>query len=94
MLKQGQYQPMPAAEQVVAIFSATPQSGRKSWVRDLDLSDIRRYEQEMLDWMRTEQKPLLAKITESGQLGEAEEKALAAALDRFASVFQPSRKLE
>jgi F-type H+-transporting ATPase subunit alpha len=94
MLKQGQYQPIPAAEQVVAIFSATPQPGRKSWVRDLDLSDIRRYEQEMLDWMRTEQKPLLAKITESGQLGEAEEKALVAALDRFADVFQPSRKLE
>jgi F-type H+-transporting ATPase subunit alpha len=94
MLKQGQYQPMPAAEQVVAIFSATPQPGRKSWVRDLELSDVRRYEQEMLDWMRTEQKPLLAKITESGQLGEVEEKALVAALDRFAGVFQPSRKLE
>jgi F-type H+-transporting ATPase subunit alpha len=94
MLKQGQYQPMTAAEQVVAIYSATPQPGRKSWVRDLEMSDIRRYEQEMLAWMRTEQKALLAKIAESGQLGADEEKALGAALDKFANVFQPSRKAE
>jgi F-type H+-transporting ATPase subunit alpha len=85
---------MPMAEQVVAIYAATPQPGRKSWVRDLELSDVRRYEQEMLAWMRTEQKALLTKIAESGQLGADEEKALAAALDKFANVFQPSRKAE
>jgi len=94
ILKQGQYQPMTAAEQVVSIYAATPQAGRKSWVRDLGLGDIRRFEQELIAWMRTEQKALLAKIAESGQLGEAEDKALAAALDQFANNFQPSRKLE
>ncbi len=94
ILKQGQYQPMSAVEQVVAVYAATPQPGRKSWVRDLEMPDIRRYEQEMLAWMRTEQKPLLDKVAQSGALGEAEEKELAAALDRFASHFQPSRKLE
>jgi F-type H+-transporting ATPase subunit alpha len=94
MLKQGQYQPMSMVEQVVAIYAATPQGGRKSWVRDLELSDIRRYEHEMLAWMRTEQKALLAKIAEAGVLGEAEDKALAAALDQFANHFQPSRKVE
>jgi F-type H+-transporting ATPase subunit alpha len=94
ILKQGQYQPMPAVEQVVSIYAATPQPGRKSWVRDIEMADLRRYEQEMLAWMRTEQKALLAKITESGQLGEAEDKALAAALDQFASHFQASRKVE
>ncbi len=35
ILKQGQYQPMAAVEQVVSIFSATPPAGRKSWLRDL-----------------------------------------------------------
>jgi len=94
ILKQGQYQPMTAAEQVVAIYAATPPPGRKSWVRDLGLGDIRRFEQELLAYMGTEQKALLAKIAESGQLGEAEDKALAAALDQFANHFQPSRKLE
>jgi F-type H+-transporting ATPase subunit alpha len=93
ILKQGQYQPMAATEQVVAIYAATPRPGKKSWVRDLDLSDIRRYEQEMLAWMRSEQRALLDKIAQSGALGDAEEQALAAALDRFASHFQPSRKV-
>jgi F0F1-type ATP synthase alpha subunit len=64
-------------------------------VRDLDLADIRRFEQELLAHMRTEQKALLAKIEESGQLGDAEDKALAAAIDQFANHhFQPSRKAE
>jgi len=94
MLKQGQYQPMSMAEQVIAIYAATPQPGRKSWVRDLAMSDIRRYEQEMLAWMRTEQKGLVAKIAETGQLGEPEEQALAAALDQFAKAFQPSARAE
>jgi F-type H+-transporting ATPase subunit alpha len=94
MLKQGQYQPMSMAEQVVAIYAGTPQQARKSWVRDLGLSDIRRYEREMLAWMRTERKELLGKIAETGVLGPDEEKALAAALDDFAKHFQPSRKAE
>jgi F-type H+-transporting ATPase subunit alpha len=94
ILKQGQYQPMTAAEQVVAIYAATPPAGRKSWVRDLDLGDIRRFEHELIAYMRTEQKALLAKIAETGQLGEAEDKALAAALDQFANGFQPTRKAE
>jgi F-type H+-transporting ATPase subunit alpha len=94
VLKQGQYQPMTAAEQVVAIYAATPQPGRKSWVRDLELGDVRRFEQELIAYIRTEQKALLAKIAESGQLGDVEDKALAAALDQFANHFQPSRKAE
>ena len=35
MLKQPQYSPMPMEEQVVSIFSCTPQEGRESWVRAL-----------------------------------------------------------
>jgi F-type H+-transporting ATPase subunit alpha len=94
ILKQGQYQPMSATEQVVAIYAGTPPAGRKSWVRDLELGDIRRFEQELIAFMRTEHKALLAKIAETGQLGEAEDKALAAALDQFANGFRPSRKAE
>ncbi len=94
ILKQGQYQPMPAVEQVVAIYSATPQGARKSWVRDLEMSDVRRYEHEMLAYMRANHAPLLARIKEAGQLGAEEEKALAAALDAFALVFRPTAKAE
>ena len=59
-------------------------------LRDLPVSDVRRYEQEMLAWMRANQAPLLAKLKQSGQLGEDDEKALGAALDAFAQVFRPT----
>jgi F-type H+-transporting ATPase subunit alpha len=94
ILKQDQYQPLPAVEQVVAIYAATPPQGRKSWVRDLELGDIRRYEHELLAYLRANHAALLAKIEESGQLAEAEDSALSAALDQFVSHFQPSRKAE
>jgi F-type H+-transporting ATPase subunit alpha len=90
MLKQLQYKPMPAAEQVIAIYSATPTTSRKSWVRDLALADIGRYEQELLDHLRSSKADLIAKIADSGKLEEDTEQALVAALDQFAGMFQPS----
>jgi len=94
ILKQPQYQPLPAVEQVVSIYAASPQASRKSWVRDLAVSDVRRYEAEMLGYMRANHADLLAKITQSGQLGGDDEKALSAALDSFAQVFEQSTKNE
>ena len=90
MLKQGQYQPLPVEEQVVSIFACTPPAGaEKSWVRDLALTDIARYEQEMLAYMRSEHAELLQRIRESGRLDEAAAGDLARALDSFTNVFQP-----
>jgi F-type H+-transporting ATPase subunit alpha len=94
ILKQPQYQPLPAVEQVISIFASTPQSGRKSWVRDLVVGDVRRYETEMLAYMRANHAGLIEKIEQSGQIGADEENALAAALDAFAQVFRPSAKAE
>jgi F-type H+-transporting ATPase subunit alpha len=92
ILKQPQYQPLPAVEQVVAIYAATPPPGRKSWVRDLAVGDVRRYETEMLAYMRGNHAAVLTKIRESGQIGADDEKALNAALDAFALAFRPTAK--
>jgi len=92
MLKQGQYRPMPVEEQVVSIYACTPQEGRDSWVRALALEDIARYEREMLAYLRAQHGDVLATIRESGKLEEGTARKLAAALDAFAGVFQPSRK--
>jgi F-type H+-transporting ATPase subunit alpha len=94
ILKQPQYQPLPVVDQIISIYAASPQPGRKSWVRDLPVSDVRRYEAEMLAYMRANQAALMDKIKQTGQIGSDEEKALNAALDAFAQVFQPSAKLE
>jgi F-type H+-transporting ATPase subunit alpha len=90
MLKQPQYSPMKMEEQVVSIYSCTPQGERNSWVRKYKLADLQRYESEMLDHVRGNHAEILESIRSTGKLEEAVEKQLMAALDGFAEVFQPS----
>jgi F-type H+-transporting ATPase subunit alpha len=90
MLKQPQYSPMPMEEQVVSIFASTPTEGRDSWVRCYALPDIPTYEREMLEYVRTNHGDVLKAIRDSGKLEDDVEQKLAAALDEFADVFQPS----
>ncbi|TMA33099.1 MAG: F0F1 ATP synthase subunit alpha [Deltaproteobacteria bacterium] len=94
MLKQPQYSPLPMEEQVVSIFACTPQEGRPSWVRPLELEDIARYEKEMLDFMRTRHAGVLEAIRTSGKLEEDTKKKLTAALDEFAKVFVPTKRAD
>ncbi len=90
ILKQGQYQPMTVSEQVVAIYAATPQDERQSWIRDYGLDDIQRYESEMLAFMKENHGDVLSEIDNSGQLMDDTEAKLVAALDEFGKVFRPS----
>jgi F-type H+-transporting ATPase subunit alpha len=91
MLKQPQYSPLAMEDQVVSIYSCTPKQGRTSWVRDLDVSDIGRYEAEMLEYMRANHGDVLKAMRDSGKLEEDTESKLMAALDAFADIFQPSK---
>ena len=91
MLKQPQYAPLAMEEQVVVIYAATPPDDRDSWVRQYDIDDIGRYEQELLDWMRSSRSEILDEIRSSGKFDDATETKLRAALDEFAKVFQPTK---
>jgi F-type H+-transporting ATPase subunit alpha len=91
ILKQGQYSPLAMEEQVVSIYSSTPQTSRTSWIRQLELSDIQRYETELLDWMRSNKGEILSAIRDSGKFEDETEQKLIAALDEFANVFQPTQ---
>ena len=90
MLKQPQYSPMPMEEQVISIYAATPQESRQSWVRQLGIEDLLRYEREMLEFMRTRHGGVLEAIRKTGKLEDDTERKLAAALDEFAGMFQAS----
>ena len=94
MLKQPQYQPMSAAEQVVTIYAATPQEERSSWVREYLLEDIGRYEQEMLAFVREQHPEILQAVMQSGKLDEDTEAKLVGALDEFAKLFQATKREE
>jgi len=91
MLKQAQYNPMKMEEQVVSIFAAAPQRDRDSWVRGYGIEDLLRYESELLDFIRQSHADILSAIASSGKLESDVEEKLAAALDAFKEVFQPSR---
>ncbi|TDJ14416.1 MAG: F0F1 ATP synthase subunit alpha [Deltaproteobacteria bacterium] len=90
MLKQNQYSPMSMEDQVLSIYSCTPQADRDSWVRGYELGDLQRYEREMLEFMRSSHGHVLQAIRESGKLEEEVEQKLIAGLDDFKTVFQPA----
>jgi F-type H+-transporting ATPase subunit alpha len=78
-------------EQVVSIYAATPQEKRESWVRGYPVSDVQRYEREMVAYLRQSHGEVLRSIKESGVLSDETRKALDAALDAFGKIFAPSR---
>jgi F-type H+-transporting ATPase subunit alpha len=78
--------------QVVSIYSCTPPEGRNSWVRQLELRDIQRYEKEMVEFILSSHGDILESIRDTGRLEEETEQKLKAALDEFAKVFQPSSR--
>ncbi len=99
MLKQGQYAPLPVEEQILSIFACTPQSGgdgdggvdgSKSFVRTLEVSDIPRYEREMLAWVRANHPELLERLRQAGKLGDEDLAAMRETLAAFAGMFEPS----
>ncbi len=93
ILKQPQYQPIPMELQVISIYAATPQETRSSWIRQYAIEDLRRYEQEMLQYMTSQHGEVVDAIRKSGKLDDETKKALDFALDEFAKVFQPSKAL-
>jgi F-type H+-transporting ATPase subunit alpha len=82
LLKQGLHEPMAVEEQVVSIFAGT-----KGYVDDVPTKDVQRFEEELLDYLRTRKSDLMKTIREQGTL---DEDALAAAVADFRAGFQGS----
>jgi len=80
LLKQPQNAPMPVEEQVVVIYAGT-----KGYVDGVPVAEVRRYEQELLAWLRAEHADLLSQIRESGQLPEGDR--LDQVLSKFTEQF-------
>ena len=67
VLKQPQYEPMPVAEQVVAIYAVT-----EGHMDDVDPSDIAEFEKGLLEYVRSRHGSLLSEISDTGDLPEDE----------------------
>jgi F-type H+-transporting ATPase subunit alpha len=80
VLKQPQYDPVPVAEQVLAIYAVT--NGNMDGV---PVADVEAFEEGLRDYMRTRHSDLLDGIVRSGELGDTD--ALDAAISDFAASF-------
>ncbi len=77
VLKQGQFRPLPVADQVVAIFAVT-----EGFMDDVDVGEVHAFEEQLRDHMRTRYSHLLDQIAETGEM---DEDAMRAAIEEFAS---------
>jgi F-type H+-transporting ATPase subunit alpha len=86
ILKQPQYDPMPAEQQIMVIFAVT-----NGFLDDLPPEDARRFERELLEFLSARKPEIGKKIEESGELPDEVVKELEAAIKEFRSTFQPSQ---
>ncbi len=82
LLKQDQYSPMPVEEQVASIFA-----GVNGYLDGMPVSDVTRYEQEMLSEMRANGAAILDKIRAEQTISDEIKDLLSSFLDDFANKF-------
>jgi F-type H+-transporting ATPase subunit alpha len=87
MLKQGQYVPMDVIDQVVVIYAAN-----HGYVDKYELPALRRYGEELLEYMHTSHGDLVAELRKSKKLDDASEERLNKALKSFTEVFDPKKQ--
>ncbi len=82
LLKQKQYAPMPFEEQTASIFAGT-----QGYLDSVAVTDVTRYEEAMLAFLRSDHADVLAKVRDTKDLGDEAKAGLKAALDAFAKTF-------
>ena len=85
-LKQGQYVPLDVVDQVVLIYAAN-----KGYIDDLEVSSIRRYKTELLEFLHASHASMLDGIGKKKALDAEGEAALQAALKAFTERFDPKK---
>jgi F-type H+-transporting ATPase subunit alpha len=78
---------MDVIEQIVVIYAAN-----NGYVDKYEVPVLRRYEQELLDYMRASHKGLLDDLRKKQKLDEDTEPKLKAALKSFSEVFSAEKK--
>jgi F-type H+-transporting ATPase subunit alpha len=85
LLKQGQYEPMPIEQQVIAIWAGT-----SGFLDPIPVADVRRFERELLEFMEANHPEVGQHIREKGDLPDEVEGQLRDAVTEFARRFRTS----
>jgi F-type H+/Na+-transporting ATPase subunit alpha len=80
LLKQGLNSPMPVEEQVVSLYAGT-----NGYLDPIEVEDVRRFENELLDWFRTRHGDVLEAIRSGGDIPDVD--AFEAAIKAFSDQF-------
>jgi F-type H+-transporting ATPase subunit alpha len=82
LLKQPQFSPLKMEEQVAIIYSGT-----RGYLDRIPVSEVSRFEEELLRYMRDEHKGLLKTIRKDKELTNKTEEKLKSAVEKFAHGF-------
>ncbi len=85
ILKQPQYQPMPAEKQIAILFAGT-----NGYLDDWPVDAISEYEKQMLEFLETRYPEILKEIKETNDISDELDQKLRKALDEFKNIFQPT----
>ena len=85
IMKQGQYQPMPVEEQVLAIYAASSGALDK-----IDAHAVKQWEREYLENLRVQHSDILKEIRETGTFSEQNQEKIAGVMEQFNRTFKPS----
>lgn len=84
ILKQGQYEPLPASQQVALIFAAT-----NGFLDDLPLNVLQKFEAGLFKFLQKDRPDVLKNLTEKKVLDEAMKTQLTQAITEFKEKFKP-----
>lgn len=81
ILKQGQYVPLEVSDQVMVIYAAT-----NNYLADIPVEEIKTFEKDFIDYMRTQNPEIGKSISETGKLSSETEERLKDAIDKFKKI--------
>jgi F-type H+-transporting ATPase subunit alpha len=82
LLKQPQYSPLAVEEQVIAIYA-----GVRGYLDSIEVRDIGRFEQGLLEGFRNNHSEILATIRTEGELSGETDKKIAEIMHQYAKTF-------
>jgi F-type H+-transporting ATPase subunit alpha len=82
ILKQGQFKPFPVEDQVTSIWAAT-----NGYLDDIAIEDVKRFEGEMLEYLRSNHPDIGKEIVETGKLDDDTTEKLRSAVEDFKANF-------
>ncbi|ONI43474.1 F0F1 ATP synthase subunit alpha [Candidatus Epulonipiscioides gigas] len=84
VLKQGQYEPMPVAQQVVILYAAT-----RKYLMDIPLGAVKQFEKGLLDMVNTKYAEIYNEIVKKDGLTKALDDKLKNIVEEFKASFKP-----